>query len=304
MKKCVSVPILVLAIGLFVSFGAISLTHAQSKKSDARALPVGSEILVQVGPKKITKKEFEARIKTLPPQYQANLKDEKARKDFMEILVQTQLFALAAKEEKIDENELVAIKIEDAINGVLAQEYVRMKLSGVEKVTDAEIKKYYDENEAQLIKPTAVNVQHILIELKRDAKPEEDKAALAKAEKLKKELDAGADFSELAKAHSDDSGSKESGGDLGYFSEAQMVPEFSGPIFKMKVGEISRPFKTSLGYHIVKLNDRQEGMIMDLKEATPRIESTLMREKHNNVLEKDLEHLKKKYQVTFLSDKI
>lgn len=302
MKRCVSIPVLVLAMVLFVCFGSISGTYAQSKKNDAKASQTNTDILAKIGSKKITKKEFEARIASLPPQYQANMQDEKARRNFLEIFIQAQLFAYAARDEKIDKKALVALQIEDATNGILAQEFVRMKLSDIKKATDTEIKKYYDENKAKLVKPTTVSAQHILIKLENGAKPEEEKVALEKAEKLKKDLDAGTDFAKLAKEHSDDPGSKDNGGELGYFSEQQMVPEFSGPVFKMKVGEISQPIKSPFGYHIVKLNDRKEGSTMDLKEASPMIESTLMQEKQQETLEKELERLKKKYKVVITGE--
>ncbi len=65
-------------------------------------------------------------------------------------------------------------------------------------------------------------------------------------------------FEELAKQESEDPGSKEKGGDLGYFGPGKMAPEFEEATYKLKVGEISKPIKSSYGYHIIKLTDKKE----------------------------------------------
>ncbi|WP_242142242.1 MULTISPECIES: peptidylprolyl isomerase PrsA [unclassified Bacillus cereus group] len=80
----------------------------------------------------------------------------------------------------------------------------------------------------------------------------------AKANEIKKKLDEGASFEELAKQESEDPGSKEKGGDLGYFGPGKMAPEFEEAAYKLKIGEISKPIKSSHGYHIIKLTDKKE----------------------------------------------
>jgi peptidyl-prolyl cis-trans isomerase C len=304
MKKITSVFALVLAMVFFVSFASVRGVFAEVKKRDASKIKqMDKDILARIGNKTITKADFEARISVLPPQYQQALKDEKAKKDFFEMVIQAHLFALAAKDEKLDKDAKVAMQIEDMTNGILAQEFVRRKLSKIEKITDEQIKQYYDENKDKLINPPTVRVQHILIKLAEGAKPEETAAALAKAEKLRKDLEGGADFGKLAEQYSDDPETKVNGGDLGYFTQQQMVPEFSEPVFKMKPGEISQPIKSPFGFHIVKVNDKTEGKPMDLKEATPTIQSAILNIKQKKVLENEVNRLKKKYKVTVLYDK-
>lgn len=297
MKRIVSVSILALTVAVFVSFGPVCTAFAQAKKV-SKASPADKDVLVRIGTKTITAKDLELRMAALPPQYKEALQDEKAKGKYLEVLIQAQLFALAAKDEKIDKDAVVATQIEDAANSILAQEFVRRKLAGTDKVSDELIKKYYDENKGQLTNPTTVRVQHILVQLKEGATPEEAAAAQARADKLRKDLEGGADFGKVAEQHSDDQESKGSGGDLGYFSQEQMVPEISGPLFKMRVGEISRPIKSPFGYHIVKVNDRKEGLPMSLDEATPVIQSTLVKARQQKIMEDELERLKKKYKVT------
>ncbi|MFN8943831.1 MAG: peptidylprolyl isomerase, partial [Pseudobdellovibrionaceae bacterium] len=105
-------------------------------------------------------------------------------------------------------------------------------------------------------KPAEVKAQHILI----SANPE-DAAAVQKAEEKIKSIAARLqkeDFAKLAREMSDDPGSKQKGGDLGFFSQGKMVPEFDSAVFKLKVGEVSAPVKTQFGFHLIKLNEKRD----------------------------------------------
>ena len=104
------------------------------------------------------------------------------------------------------------------------------------EVTDEEVQTYYD----TLGK---VEARHILV------------ADEATANEVKKKLDEGADFAELAKEYSTDEGSAANGGDLGFFGKGEMVPEFEKAAFSMKKGEISAPIKSEFGYHIIEVTD-------------------------------------------------
>lgn len=106
--------------------------------------------------------------------------------------------------------------------------------------TEEQLKKYFEENKDDL---KQVSASHILVEKEEDAK------------KLAKEAKAGADFAKLAKENSIDTGSKDNGGDLGFFKKGDMVPEFEAAAFSMKKGEISDPVKSQYGFHIIKVND-------------------------------------------------
>jgi len=118
---------------------------------------------------------------------------------------------------------------------------IRFKLAMNEaikkSITDKDVKANY--------KPE-IKASHILV---NDEKTAND---------IKKQLDEGASFEELAKQQSQDPGSKENGGDLGYFGPGKMVPEFEEAAYKLNVGEISKPIKSSQGYHIIKLTDKKE----------------------------------------------
>ena len=113
------------------------------------------------------------------------------------------------------------------------------------KVTDAEKKKLYDEEIGKVKPEDEVRARHILVESEAEIK------------EIAAKLKAGGDFAALAKEKSKDPGSAAEGGDLGFFSNGQMVPEFSEAAFKLKAGEISEPVKTQFGWHILKVEERR-----------------------------------------------
>ncbi|PEA53136.1 peptidylprolyl isomerase [Bacillus pseudomycoides] len=97
------------------------------------------------------------------------------------------------------------------------------------------------------------------------------------ANDIKKQLNSGASFEELAKKYSEDMVSKENGGDLGYFSPGKMVPEFEDAAYKLNVGEVSEPVKSTKGYHIIKLTDKKE--LKPYDEVKDSIRKTLETER-------------------------
>jgi peptidyl-prolyl cis-trans isomerase C len=124
-------------------------------------------------------------------------------------------------------------------------------------VSDAEIQKAYADNANQY---EQVKARHILIAPKgspaaQAGKDLTDEQAKAKAEDLRKQIVAGANFEELAKKESDDTGSGARGGDLGSFGHNQMVPEFEQAAFAAKVGDVTPVVKTQFGYHIIQVQD-------------------------------------------------
>jgi len=163
-------------------------------------------------------------------------------------------FEAALQASGITENDLAEITRKD----VVISSHIESKIIPSITVTDAEIKKFYDENKAQLGEEPQVKASHILIGVDAAATPEEKAKAKEKAEKILKELKDGKDFAAAAKADSS-CPSKDQGGDLGFFGKGQMVPAFEQAAFSMKPGEISDVVETQFGYHIIKLTDKKDG---------------------------------------------
>ena len=142
------------------------------------------------------------------------------------------------------------------------------------KITDDEIKKQYDENKQVFQRPEQVRARHILITYDRS---DPNKIEASKAEAKKKAQDVlyrvrqGADFNEMAKQYSNDTQSAVRGGDLGYFDQNTMVPEFAKASFNLKPGQLSELVETQYGFHIIKVLDRRPPMSVPYEIARLRI---------------------------------
>ena len=138
-------------------------------------------------------------------------------------------------------------------NQLIKERFISRFLRKV-NVTNAEVEEFYSTYKDSLpTQPDAVKLAHILLEVKPSVSTMD--TAYAKALRVKELLDEGGDFVALAQLYSED-GTAENGGDLGYFDKGTLFSEFEDVAFSLKPGEISEPFKTRLGYHIVKVEDK------------------------------------------------
>ncbi len=160
----------------------------------------------------------------------------------------------------MNEAELSDYTKRDIIIGNFIEKNIITKVT----VSDEETKKFYDENPDKFKQPEAVRASHILIAIDAKATADEKKKALEKAEKIRKDLAGGADFATVAR-ESSSCPSKQQGGDLGYFSKGQMVPEFEKAAYGLKPGEISDVVETKFGYHIIKQVEKREAGTVEYK---------------------------------------
>jgi peptidyl-prolyl cis-trans isomerase D len=149
---------------------------------------------------------------------------------------------------------------------------------GVQQPTQQEIQQYYNSHQSEYATPEQSKSRHILIKVTPGADAKTDAAAKAKAEELLKQIQGGSNFADLAKKNSDDPGSKDSGGELGFAQRGHMVPEFDNAIFTQKIGE-TKIVKTQYGYHIVQVEERTPAHTQALNEVLPTIQATLIRQK-------------------------
>lgn len=156
------------------------------------------------------------------------------------------------------------------------------------KISDAELQKEYQENLDSFRTPERVRVRHILI--KTQGKPKEDAPKLKeKAEDLLKQIKAGADFAELAKKNSEDTGSAVKGGELGFVTHGQMVPNFEKAAFSLKPGETSAVVETEYGYHILQAEEKQEAHTQSFEEARPQLFAEAQKQQGTEALNRAME---------------
>jgi foldase protein PrsA len=162
---------------------------------------------------------------------------------------------------------------------------IRKLLEPQIKITDEELQTYFDENKDSFGEAEQVKASHILV------------ADEATAKEIKQKLADGADFAELAKEYSTDEGTKENGGELGFFAKGTMVTEFDDVAFTLPVNEISDPVKTDYGYHIIKVEEKKEAKEANFDDSKKEIKETLIQQKMETEYSTWLEEKKKDYDI-------
>ncbi len=148
---------------------------------------------------------------------------------------------------------------------------------GVPQPTQQQIQQYFNAHQSEYSVPEQARSRHILISVPAGADAAKDAAAKAKAEGILKQLQAGGNWADLAKKNSDDPGSKDTGGELGFAQRGRMVPEFDAALFSQKIGDI-KIVKSQFGYHIVQVEERSTAHAQSLSEVQPTIQATLIRQ--------------------------
>jgi peptidyl-prolyl cis-trans isomerase D len=148
---------------------------------------------------------------------------------------------------------------------------------GAPQVSPQEVQAYYNAHQTEYQVPEQARSRHILIKFPGGA-AKTDAEAKAKAEAILKQIQGGADFADLAKKDSEDTGSGAQGGELGFARHGTMVPEFDTAIFSQKIGD-TKIVKSQFGYHIVQVEERQTAHTQPLNEVLPTIQVTLLRQK-------------------------
>jgi peptidyl-prolyl cis-trans isomerase D len=156
------------------------------------------------------------------------------------------------------------------------------KVADTIEVTDAQIQDYYNGHKDEYRTPERVHARHILLSTANKPKDEVPKIQ-AQAETLLKQIKSGGDFAELAKKNSQDPGSAQKGGDLGWVSRGQMVKNFEDAVFTLKPNEISNVVTTEYGFHIIQVLEKQPAHLQTLDEVKPAIIATL---KNQNVFDR------------------
>lgn len=193
-------------------------------------------VVATVNGTKITLGQMIALRETLPPEYQS-LPDDVLFKGIYEQLIQQEVLAQSITD--LSPRTLATIENDKRglVSGIAIEGIVK------EAVTDEALQKAYDDRFKDAKPQTEYNAAHILVATKEEA------------DKLKADLAGGADFAELAKANSTDTGSGANGGDLGWFGLGMMVKPFEDAVVAAKVGEVTGPIQTDFGWHLILVNE-------------------------------------------------
>ena len=240
------------------------------------------KILAKVGQKEITNLDVQSAIQGLDPYQAQQFQTEEGQKYVLDDLINQELLYMYAKDNKIDQDEQFRNEMKRVEENVLKQYVINKILTSV-KLTEEEKKAFYEAQKQSFSKPETANAKHILVDSEE------------KANDILGKINAGdVSFEDAAKEHST-CPSKNNGGDLGTFGRGQMVPEFEEAVFNMNNGEVSGPVKTQFGYHLIKLENKNESSIPAYDEVAEEVGKTLLFQRQGEVYQQKLNEVKEKY---------
>jgi peptidyl-prolyl cis-trans isomerase C len=187
-----------------------------------------------------------------------------AKRDYLVTYVADMLLvSKAAEDRKLGETADFKRKLANARTKLLMEALLQAEAKA--SVTEEAMRQVYDEAIKQMTDEVEVSARHVLVETEDEAK-----AILA-------DLKKGGDFAAIAKEKSKDPGSKENGGDLGFFGKDQMVPAFAEAAFKLDKGQISEPVKTQFGWHVIRVDDKRKKQPPEYEKVKDQLESFVQR---------------------------
>lgn len=240
-----------------------SETQTASADAPQGDSPNADPVIAKVNGEEIKRSEVQALVNMMPPQMQ-QIPLEQILPIAIEQLVNNKVIDAQSKGASLDSDPEVVKQMAMAKEQIVRGRFLEKAMDA--KMTEDILKAKYDQYVKDFPDVQEVKAAHILVET-------EDKA-----KEIIKELEAGKSFAELAKANSKD-GTAQNGGDLGYFTQQDVVPEFAKAAFDTKVGEYTKkPVKTQFGFHIIKVEDKRKRPPASFEEAKGFIEQEARRE--------------------------
>jgi len=244
-------------------------------------------------------------------------------------LVAYHVVAQAAREQKVDvsdadvENQMKAIRqgfpTEQAFQQGIAgqgltldelrkqtrmslqiQKVIESEINSKISVADAEVDTFYKQNLDRFKEGDSVHASHILIGVPQTASPAEKDQAKAKAQQILKQIRAGGDFAALARTESQDPGSAQNSGDLGFFQKGLMTPAFEKAAFELKPGAVSGLVESPFGFHIIKVHGRRAPRTVPFAEVSPQIKDFLTQNLRQAKLQQFIDEKKAKTKIEIL----
>lgn len=243
-------------VAAFLAVLAATPAFAQDKSAKAAA---GSEdpVVARINGAVLHRSDVELAMRGAPPEVQQQPID-KVYPQLLASMVNAELLAQAGRKAKIDQNDQVKEQIAAAENEIIADAYVASLART--QITEAKLHAAYDDYAKQAPQTEEVHARHILVATEQEAKD------------IIAQLQKGADFATLAKDKTIDPSGKANGGDLGYFTKQDMVPEFADAAFALKPGEFTQtPVHTQFGWHVIKVEDRRAGKAGTYDQVAPQI---------------------------------
>ncbi len=243
----------------------------------------GGKVAAVVNGQVITQTEVDQRMARLSPSYRQALAGDSRR--LLEEMIMETILLQEARRRGLDRDAEVDKLVREAKRQILLGRLLETVRDGkTGQVTELEIAKNYEQNKSLYMEPETFRASHILVQTEQEAK------------KVFERLKSGEDFSKVAQEVSIDS-TKAKGGDIGYFSKGQLIPEFETACESLQPGQTSGIVKTQIGYHVIKLTEKKAARQLALDEVRERIRKQLSTQQQQQQVETFIQQLRAKAQV-------
>lgn len=267
-------------IGIFIILALLSCTKKENDK-----------VLVTIDKDTITTGEFNKELDKIPMNMKMMVASESGKKSYLERLIIKKLLMREAAKSDIENEKEFQARLVDIKEQLIIESLLKKKLNADAKLTDEELKKYYEANKEKFKKEKEINTRHILVKTEEEAK------------QIKEKLQSGEDFAELAKKYSIDPNAKATGGEVGFHPKGTVLPEYEEAAFKLtKVGQVSSIVKSQFGYHIIRLDGAKPPAYVPFDEVKDFIKQQLVQEKQKEFVEKYIDDLKKAAKIKINDD--
>ena len=268
--------------------------HVQVPYSTVQEDPRAKEVLRQILDNLIDRELLLQRAKSLKMAVPAQQVDTQ-----MEQLLQRFPSKEAFDQALMAQNLTLDSVKKDVESQLLRQQLVKKEILDKVNVSAGDVQTFYDKNKDKYVEEEQVRARHILIKVPPEVSPTDEAKLKGKADDALKRAKQGEDFAGLATELSDD-GSKENGGDLGFFPRGRMVPAFEEVAFTLQPGQTSEVVRSQFGYHIIKVEDRKTGRALAFDEAKSQVKDDLTQQQTYERYQQYMAGLRSKAKVEVL----
>ena len=234
----------------------------------------------------ITQKQIEDRMAKLNPNYRRTFANDPNR--LLEQMVMEEVLVQEARRRGLERDAEVEKLLREAQKQIILGRLLEViRNSDISSVTDQEITQFYEAHKASLVAPETFRASHVLVDKEETARKALDR------------IKGGESFDKVAKELSLDT-SKDKGGDIGYFTKGQLIPEFEAAVARLKPGDMSGVVKTPLGYHIILLTERKAAGQESLEDVKDQIRRQLVEQHQQQKTESMVKELRSKAQARYV----
>ncbi len=246
--------------------GEPSAPATEAQPAAPAAAPDPAKVVATIDGQPVTEADLALALASVDQQYSQLPPDQRRAAAFMAIL-EIKLAAARAVSEGLDKDAEFERRMAFLRDRALHSEVIEKDIGA--KITDEEVRARYDKQISETPPANEIKARHILVKTKEEA------------DAIIKQLDGGADFEKLANEHTTDPSGKTTGGDLGYFAQGQMVPEFETAAFALEVGAYTKqPVQSQFGWHIIKVEDKRAQQPPAFDTIKDQIRNLVYREKY------------------------